>query len=54
MMTSMNLDYETVNAVMEISNKLAEKLANYFKENYEQIVMALASMNPTCVPAFAR
>jgi hypothetical protein len=54
MMTFMNLDYETVNAMMEMSNRLVEKVVNYFRENHEQITMALASMNPTYVPAFAR
>lgn len=54
MMTFMNMDYETVNAMMEMSNKLAEKVINYFKENLEQISMTLASINPTYVPAFAR
>lgn len=52
----MNMDYETYNAMMEVSNRLIEKVITYFKENQELILEAYAAMNPNTsyIPAFAR
>lgn len=57
MTTFMNMDYETTRAMMEMSNQLAERFITYVRENREQILQTLASVNALnggYVPAFAR
>ncbi|MCI8713444.1 MAG: hypothetical protein HFH23_14505 [Ruminococcus sp.] len=56
MMTTMNMDFEACMAMMEVSSRLLDKIAAYFKENHQQILQALASvnaMNGGYVPAYA-